>query len=240
MFQDDDSKKPQDLESENKQAEKWTGEEPGWLLSGMRKLVAKKWALPAIYLTAAALIITVMYGQATHLAQRQPSADTTATSTMAPPTQPWIWPVAADSTSVKVERGYYDASVKDVSVATLANNLVHYDNSYQGSTGIDLGSQNGKLTFGVVAAASGTVESIVSDPVMGETVTIQGNNGYTAIYQSLGSVSVAQGDKVLQGQLIGSSGTNMKEAALGNHLFFAIEKNNAYVDPEQLLPQASA
>ena len=246
MNQDDEKKKPlADSKTEAvNDAEHNTpdSEEEDWDLTGYRRFYSRRWLLPALYLTAAALIIAFMYGQASRLLHnaKSPQAETPVTQTTATASQPWIWPVAADTTGVKLTKGYYDASQKGATVQTLAANLVHYDNSYQGSTGIDLGIPGSHRSFGVVAAASGVVSQVTNDPVMGETVVINTTSGYQTLYQSLGSTSVKVGEHVLQGQLLGSSGYNMREASMGDHLFFEVEKNHTLINPESLLPQATA
>ncbi len=208
---------------------------------GWRALFAKRWAFPALYLTAAALIIALMYGQANRLinlggsATAAPTSSPTAVTAASPS---WIWPIASDAAGVRVLRGYYDMNAKGATIATLASDLVHYDNSYQGSTGYDLGMQNGNRAFGVVAATSGAVTDVRNSPVMGQTVVVSSANGYSELYQSLGAVDVKVGQHVLQGQEIGASGYNQKEANLGNHLFFAVQKNGSAVDPGSVLPKA--
>ncbi len=208
---------------------------------GWRALFAKRWAFPALYLTAAALIIALMYGQANRLINLGNTAAAPPKSTPAAvtvTTASWTWPIASDATGVRVTRGYYDMNAKGATVTTLAADLVHYDNSYQGSTGYDLGAQKGGRAFGVVAATAGTVTDVRNSPVMGETVLVSSANGYSELYQSLGAVDVKTGQHVLQGQELGTSGYNQKEASLGNHLFFAVEKNGAPVDPGSVLPKA--
>lgn len=211
--------------------------------SGWRALFAKRWTFPALYLTAAALIIVLMYAQAGHFSTGK------NTAAPAPANNPpavtasagsWIWPVSSDAAGAQVLRGYYDMRAKGATVAALAKDLVHFGGSYQGSTGYDIGIPHGSRPFGVVAAASGKVSDVRNSPVMGETVVITTPNGYTTIYQSLGSVRVQAGQTVVQGQQIGTSGRNAREANLGNHLFFAVEKNGVPVDPGSLLPSAKS
>ncbi len=203
----------------------------------------KRWTFPAMYLTAAALIIALMYFQANrfvggsnhaeHPGGNNPTVTVTAT-------QSWIWPVGSGTKGIEVVRGYYDRNAKGATVATLAKDLVHYDNSYTGSKGYDLAIAKSNLPFDVVAASSGTVADVQNNKVMGETVVISHAGGYTTIYQSLGTVDVQVGEHVLQGQKIATSGTNQMEANLGNHLFFEIQKNGVVVDPGSVLPKAQA
>ena len=243
MKYDDESKKSLDVSKVDalpKADDSINEDDADWNPSEYHRWTSRRWVLPALYLSAAALIIVFMYGQASRLlhSNKVPVAETPVAQTVAPASSPWVWPVAADTSGVKLTKGYYDASAKGTTVQSLVTALVHYDNSYQGNTGIDLGIPGSHRAFGVVASASGVVQTVENDPVMGETVVINTNNGYQTLYQSLGSASVKVGQHVLQGQLIGSSGYNMREAALGNHVFFEVQKNHALINPETLLPQA--
>ncbi|MHB1683170.1 MAG: peptidoglycan DD-metalloendopeptidase family protein [Bacilli bacterium] len=232
----DEDKQQQGADTQTGQTPNDAAEKRGW-----RALFARRWAFPALYLTAAALIIALMYGQANRLINlggTGSAAPKTAPATVTATAASWIWPIAQDAAGVRVLRGYYDMNGKGATVTTLAADLIHYDNSYQGSTGYDLGMQKGGRAFGVVAATAGDVTDVRNSPVMGQTVVVSSANGYSELYQSLGAVDVKVGQHVLQGQEIGSSGYNQKEASLGNHLFFAVQKNNAAIDPGSVLPKA--
>lgn len=211
--------------------------------TGLRGMFAKRWTFPALYLTAAVLIIALMYFQANHTSLNSHPANgaaapngPTVTTTAQQPS--FAWPVAQNVTGVQLLRGYYDRTAKGATVASLAKDLVHYGNSYTGSTGYDLGNPTSHAVFPVTAAAAGTVTSVRDSKVMGQTVEVSDADGYTTVYQSLGKVSVKDGQHVAQGQAIGTSGANYMEASLGNHLFFAIEKNGVTVDPASLLPNS--
>ena len=83
--------------------------------------------------------------------------------------------------------------------------LVNYNNTYSLSKGIDLAEKDGK-SFDVSASLSGTVVKAAKDPVLGYVVEIEHSDGLSTVYQSLSEVSVDQGDKVKQNQVIGKSG----------------------------------
>ena len=206
-----------------------------------RALFGKRWTFPALYLTAAVLIIGLMYFQANRGAPapgKTPAAGAkpAAGQTVSTSAENFIWPVAPGAKNVQLLRGYYDRAAKGATVSTLAKDLVHFGNSYTGSAGYDLGAPQHQA-FQVVASAPGVVEDVRGSRVMGRTVEVNDGGGYTTVYQSLGGVDVQQGEKIAQGQVIGTSGTNAMEANLGNHLFFEIEKNGLSVDPGLLLPK---
>lgn len=230
MKHDDDSKQGADSQSD---------QQPDAVnRSRWKAFFAKRWAFPALYLTAAALIIGLMYFQANRFvsggnqaASAVPTPSVTVTTKEA-----WTWPVGSGTKGVDVVRGYYDRNDKSATVQTLAKALVHYDNSYTGSKGYDLAVAKRDVAFSIVAASSGTVSDVYDSPVMGETVVVAGANGYSTIYQSLGTVDVQHGEHVLMGQKIGTSGTNVLEANMGNHLFFEVQKNGVVIDPARVLP----
>lgn len=85
----------------------------------------------------------------------------------------------------------------------------------------------------VVAAADGIVESVYTSELMGLTVEIRHADGTISLYQSLsGEVQVIEGQEVLQGDIIGMTGTSAdSECLVGNHLHFALIRDGVYLDP---------
>lgn len=98
-------------------------------------------------------------------------------------------------------------------------------------TGIDIKAER---TTVVKATADGTVKTIKNDPRYGLTVTIEHNDGYTSIYSSLLSAEfVKEGEKVSQGQTIGTVGnSSVFEVAEDNHLHFELLKDGSNINPE--------
>ena len=89
----------------------------------------------------------------------------------------------------------------------------------------------------VKAAADGTVSSIKNDPRYGLTVIIEHVNGYKTVYSNLLSTEfVVEGEKVEQGQSIGTVGnTAAFEISDEPHLHFELLKDNEQQDPELYL-----
>ena len=54
------------------------------------------------------------------------------------------------------------------------------------------------------AAADGQVLSVVQDACTGTTVTMELGNGYQAVYGQLKDLTVAEGDTVKEGEVIGN------------------------------------
>ena len=96
--------------------------------------------------------------------------------------------------------------------------------------GVDLAAAAGTP---VMAAADGQVYTVYEDDQLGMTVVIRHEGGYTTRYSSLGAdVTVSAGQQVSMGQPIGTVGTSaLMENALGDHVHFAVTKNDEPVDP---------
>ncbi|GMA50984.1 hypothetical protein GCM10025857_23410 [Alicyclobacillus contaminans] len=230
----DENKHPQHSQA-NQEIEQGSQTPRKVKLPGNRKIFAKRWVYPAIYLGAAALIIGLMYiksqsggsAPATSTDVENPGATTASTA------NEFIWP-AAEGTQTKITMGFFSdkASQKDQAAA-----LVFFDNTYYPHAGYDIQATN-KQPFTVVSATNGKVTSVEPDPVNGLTVEVTTSDGYVVHYASLGSVKVKVGDAVSQGQPIGTSGTCAYEKSQGNHVYFEVDKNGSAVDPGSLLPKA--
>lgn len=127
---------------------------------------------------------------------------------------------------VKIGKDFY--SYEDDS-NNQTNSIVLYENTYMQNSGIDYVSEN---TFDVVAILDGEVIEIKNEELLGTVVTIRHDNDIISVYQSLGEVSVENGEKVTQGQIIGKSGTSVLNKELNNHLHFELVIQGALKDPE--------
>ena len=127
--------------------------------------------------------------------------------------------------SVTIGKTFYDYKGEEESQE---QSLIVQNNTYYQNTGIDYTKND---PFEVVSIADGTVAEVKEDELVGKVVEIEHKNGLISIYQSLGEVMVNKGDSVVQGQLIGKSGTNEMDKELGNHLHFEIYENGHNVDP---------
>lgn len=85
----------------------------------------------------------------------------------------------------------------------------------------------------VKAAEEGTVKSIKNDPRYGLTVVIEHTNGFISVYSNLLTAEfVVEGEKVKQGQTIGTVGTTATfEISDEPHLHFEIKKDGENLDP---------
>ena len=97
--------------------------------------------------------------------------------------------------------------------------------------GIDIAAKEGTT---VIAPSSGIIKLVEEDMFFtGNTVIMDHGLGLISIFAHLKEVFVGKGEKVLQGEKIGSIG--MTGRATGPHLHWGVYLNNTSVDPEVLL-----
>ena len=102
--------------------------------------------------------------------------------------------------------------------------------------GVDIAAAVGTQ---VKAAADGTVAAVEEDDFLGTVVRIDHGSGLTSVYANLAAEpTVKAGDTVKTGSIIGAVGdTAVAERGREAHLHFAMYRNNAALDPEDLLPE---
>ena len=100
--------------------------------------------------------------------------------------------------------------------------------------GVDIAAEEGTP---VCAAADGTVYTTYEDEIMGHTVVIRHNDGYTTCYSSLSDqITVKPGDKVTMGHTIGyAADSAIVESTLGSHVHFSVTHYNEPMNPEEFL-----
>ncbi len=87
----------------------------------------------------------------------------------------------------------------------------------------------------VRAVWDGTVSEINGGTSLGDTVKIDHGDGLVTVYACLGEVSVAEGDTVHKGDVLGTVGKACgSEGAKGIHLHFEAIKNGVRINPEEL------
>ena len=96
--------------------------------------------------------------------------------------------------------------------------------------GIDVQAEEGAA---VKTAAGGTVQSVTDDELMGTTVVIDHEGGYSTRYSSLQKdVPVTAGQQVVAGEVIGRVGTtSAADSQMGPHLHFSVSRDGAVIDP---------
>jgi stage II sporulation protein Q len=210
--------------------------------SKWKKFLAKKWVFPATYVAAAAIILTLMWvfqgvGQ---VSKEKAALDLTSKSSpdavaVNVPQETMQWPVA-DAKAVTVVIPFYDqnASSEDRQAA-----MIEYDKTLIPSLGLGIASKD-KQTFDVLAAMSGKVTAVETDPVVGKLVEITHSNGLVTVYQSLANVKVTKDMEVKKGDVIAQAGRNELEKAQEVHLHFEVRQTSSdgpAVNPNQYLAQ---
>ncbi|MGL4336387.1 MAG: peptidoglycan DD-metalloendopeptidase family protein [Turicibacter sp.] len=127
---------------------------------------------------------------------------------------------------------YYDDAV-EASVQTQRFFYFKAGNSLytQESKGISLKSTDDEKAD-VISSLSGTVVSVKDEILNGTVVTIEHDNNIKTVYYGVYDVKVSQGDKIAQGDVIGSTGLSQREPDAGNVIHFEIIKDDVKINPE--------
>jgi len=215
------------------------------LAQTFRSMPAQKWFFPAVYLGAAALLLSLVFWtgrqafvpqtandiQPTQSAQKSPSEDASVVPTTEE-TQVYAWPVSAEE-DVVIVRPYYDD--EHLSEADRAKALVSFAGSYYPNRGVDLARKDGK-SFSVLAAGPGKVVRAERDPLVGYVVWIAHEDGRTTVYESLADVKVKIDNAVDRGTVLGTAGTTAFDKEAGVHVHFEVRKGDLPENPMGLLP----
>ena len=106
-------------------------------------------------------------------------------------------------------------------------------NDWRVHNGIDIKAEQGSK---IKAITDGTVKEIYDDPLFGQTIVIEHDGGFLAYYSGLGNTTLVNAnDKVEAGKDIGSINDIPCEKADGYHLHLAIKKDDAFIDPLEIL-----
>ncbi|AJY74551.1 M23 family metallopeptidase [Paenibacillus beijingensis] len=216
--------------------------------SGLKRTLSKKWVSPAVFIAAAAIIVTLMWiyqgaDQKTSTTESASPAEVSqgsdtktggekAAEPAATITESLQWPVASFK-DMKVLTPFYDASASEEERQAA---MVQEGNTFVASTGIDITSPDG-LPFDVLASAAGKVTLVDNHPTSGNEVEITSADGLVTVYQSLSDVQVKVGDEVAQGTVIAKSGRSEAGKDLGNHLRYTTLQNGVPVNPSDLIKE---
>jgi stage II sporulation protein Q len=224
--------------------------------SGWKKFFKKKWFFPAVYLASAALILALITWyqnpddftmdkeelgyesvefESTTEDVEQGFEDPSIREALpvASEVEKMMWPTAKD-TETQVVLSFFDDAASDEENMEA---MVEYNRTFHPSKGISLSHQDPEQSFDVAAALSGTVVDTDKDPLVGQYVQIEHEDGLVTVYQSLEDIQVSKGEEVKQGQVIGRAGRNVFQKDLGVHLHFEVRKDGVAVNPDQYLSQ---
>ncbi|TSB44738.1 M23 family metallopeptidase [Alkalicoccobacillus porphyridii] len=216
-----------------------------------QRLLRKRWVLPAVYLAAAAAILSsVFYFQGQDLGsdlqdqgtQEQPGDQF---ETGYDPRDEEAVPVQSssevivkptlDEAEAEIIGHFYDESA---TAEEQQASLVYFSNTYRMNKGVDFGAQT-EEGFDVVAALSGKVTKAQQDSTLGNVVEITHDDGVKTHYSSLASLAVEEGDTVSQGDKLGEAGRNLYNEAAGVHVHFEIRDNEGVaLNPEEVFGQS--
>ena len=196
----------------------------------------KKWIFPAVYIAAAALLLTAVVWFTSN-GDNEAQDPTGESSTVINDNgeivevnnllENFVWPVE-NPDAVEVVTGYWDsaASAEDQEAA-----LVLYNNQYRPNKGIDIAMENGE-SFDVVASMAGVVSEVrEDDTLLGNVIEIEHAEGVVTQYQSVTDIQVGVGDQVEQGQVLAKAGQSLLNEAAGTHLHFEVRVDGQAVNP---------
>ncbi|MFA9457640.1 peptidoglycan DD-metalloendopeptidase family protein [Halalkalibacter sp. AB-rgal2] len=211
----------------------------------IRSILRKRWVIPALYLAAAALVLSAVF-------MLQNNDDTVAPETgmdadgVSQNENPYgeeALPVTSMSERVQMPFenehemnivGYfYDvhATAEEQQEA-----LVYYNNEYYPNKGMDFAHVDGE-SFDVIAALSGTVVRAEKDELLGYIVEISHEDDVVTHYHSLENIDVEQGDTVEQGDVLGTAGRNVYNKDAGIHVHFEIRQDQMAINPNNVFDQ---
>jgi stage II sporulation protein Q len=207
-----------------------------------RRLSAKKWFFPALYLSVASLILSIAWiTQGNQLRHPSLKKGKHSIETILPtervPTNPtddqFSLPVSQKAQALMVMDFYNEAGLQRDKEA----NLVQYEHSYWPHPGIDFSRKDGGA-FDVLSVLDGKVVRVEENPIIGHQIEIQHESGIRTVYQSLGKSTVSKGESIQTGQIIARSGRNLFEKAAGNHLHFEVRDSKDRVcNPKDYFPE---
>lgn len=209
------------------------------------RIFRKKWFYPALYLSIAALLLAgVLWYQNVNsvpdaLDELEEAEDYNPMLNDRDDAEPVVdqqevikMPIADEEQAEIVTKFYdYNADQEDQE-----NGLVLYNNRYYQSTGIDISLEEDR-PFDVVASLSGTVTEVKEDPLLGHVVILSHEDNVMTYYASLGEVDVQAGDRIKQGDKVGSAGKNLFGQENGTHVHFELRKDDKTVNPEEYFNQ---
>ncbi|WP_343929559.1 peptidoglycan DD-metalloendopeptidase family protein [Peribacillus frigoritolerans] len=214
--------------------------------STIRRILKQRWALSAIYIASAAIILAAAFLLQNSFDDSAKDGKEESAETGKNYGEPSVevnsnletikMPVADADKSV-IKKQFYDVNADEKAQEEA---LVFYNNRYEQNKGIDIAMEDGK-SFDVKASLSGNVTKVQDDALLGNLVEVEHEDGVVTRYQSVKDIKVAVGDKVKQGQAIATAGKSQINDEAGVHVHFEIRKDNIALNPLDFVDkQASA
>lgn len=214
--------------------------------STIRRILKQRWALSAIYIASAAIILAAAFLLQNSFDDSAKDGKEESAETGKNYGEPSVevnsnletikMPVA-DADKPVIKKQFYDVNADEKAQEEA---LVFYNNRYEQNKGIDIAMEDGK-SFDVKASLSGNVTKVQDDALLGNLVEVEHEDGVVTRYQSVKDIKVAVGDKVKQGQAIATAGKSQINEEAGVHVHFEIRKDNIALNPLDFVDkQASA
>lgn len=132
------------------------------------------------------------------------------------------------SEDVKVGRYFYDFE-SDQEDQT--KSIIYYENTYMQNSGVDYVSDN---QFDVVSILDGEVLKVESDSTLGNIIKIKHSDNLISVYEGIEEITLKEGDKVTQGEILGVSGTSKINSEYSSSLHFEVYHKGELIDPENI------
>lgn len=216
--------------------------------SATKRFFAKRWVFPAMYMAAAAIIVTILWLNASSGTSGKPKDEASSAGVqqdigaggqtaeepdalpVAASGEKLAWPVT-NRDAMAVAMPYFNENGTEDEQAAA---MIKDGNKFMPHTAIDLASKDGK-PFDVKAAMSGEVTVAEQTPQNGYEIQVKHPNGLVTVYQSLAEMKVKAGDSVKQGDVLGTAGVSELEKDEGIHVHFSVKSNSQAVDPASLI-----
>ncbi|AOH57172.1 hypothetical protein ABE28_022740 [Peribacillus muralis] len=214
--------------------------------STIRRILKQRWALAAIYIASAAIILAAAFLLQNSFNDSAKDGKEDSAETGKNYGEPSVevnsnlettkMPVENANETV-IKKQFYDVNADEKSQEDA---LVFYNNRYEQNKGIDIAMEDGK-SFDVKASLSGNVTKVQNDALLGNLIEVEHEDNVVTRYQSVKDIKVAVGDKVKQGQSLAKAGKSQINEEAGVHVHFEIRKDNIALNPIEFFDkQASA
>jgi len=138
---------------------------------------------------------------------------------------------------VNVDTSMYMPVLNATVSKSFSNTSLQYNETlkqFEAHMGVDFLASSGSKVYAVL---DGKVSEVGNNYLQGNYIVISHENGLKSVYSSLGDeISVAKGDTVKKGDIIGVVGSSSySELEEGNHLHFELLDNDKKIDPNNYL-----
>lgn len=202
----------------------------------MKKRKLKFFVMPVIYgLMCATICLTFLVFQKNQK-QKEVDNNTYVNSSIVSKSLPTISETEKTSSDVIIKRPFISEKVElykkyyeKENNEDIEKSILYYNNTYVQNTGV-LYRSNEK--FDIVSILDGEVSNIKKDETLGNVIEIKHTNNIISTYYGLNEIRFKKGDKVNQGDVIGTSG-KINMDAIENGLLIEITKDSKLVNPEK-------